>query len=516
MNNSIPKKHISIRLAVSFLSLFLILACAGPEERMEEDKSFQKWRDLAEESPGYSPSQESHMVDLEPSENQFTIAPEEEIEAERPLPTEKITLKMHDVELPVLLRALARAAGQNILINQTVDGRTSINIVAAPWDDVFMGLLHTHGLTYKWEGNIIRIVSLEDIQHNLALVEADKKAMTNQRERELVEPLVTRIIRINYPKTARLKETLTSFLTKNEGAESRGSIMVDEHTNSIIIQAIREDIDRISAIIQELDKPTPQVRIEAIIVETSQGTARELGVQWGGLSQGSNNGDNVWVTGGNNGAWNTLGNGQTDYTLSTFADPLAGWALSLPAASPQAFSIGLLYETIGKNILAFQLSALQDDGKLNILSSPSITTVDNEEALIESGQEVPYETVSADGTNVEFKDALLSLKVTPHVISSNILKLVVETQNNEVTDETSGNNYPLIRKRLAKTTVVLYDGETTVIGGLSRQLSSSSNSGIPGLKDAPVLGYLFGTKGDELAKEELLIFITPYILDTKR
>lgn len=516
MKDAMQKNQLSVRLTLSLISIFLILSCGGIEEKVKEDEAFQEWKDLAEKSQAHTPSRESHVVDVGPAQNQFTIGEEQEINVEKPLPTDKITLKMHDVELPVLLRALARAAGQNILINQNVTGLSSINIIAAPWNDVFIGLLHTHGLTYKWEGDIIRIVSIEDIRLNLDLAEADKKAMAHQREKELVEPLVTRIIRISYPKTERLKETLASFLTKNEEGKSRGSIMVDEHTNSIIIQAIREDIDRISTIVYELDKPTPQVHIEAIIVETSQGTARELGVQWGGLSRGSVNGKNVWVTGGNSGTWNNLGNGQTDYSLSTSADPLASWALSLPAASPNAFSIGLLYETIGKNILSFQLSALQEEGKLNILSSPSITTIDNEEAFIESGQEVPYETVSADGTNVEFKDALLSLKVVPHVISENLMKLVVETQNNEVTDETSGNNYPLIRKRFAKTTVVLYNGETTVIGGLSRQLTSKNNSGIPELKDIPVLGYLFGTKGDELAKEELLIFITPHILKTKR
>jgi type IV pilus assembly protein PilQ len=493
-----------------FFSLCLLWGCAQTQEK-KEDPFLDKWKEMAESSRGHSPSQEMQTMEVPEREKVISAEQLTEVVEERELPTETLTLRMYDVDLPVLLRALARAAGQNILINQNVKGKASINIVEAPWDQVFTGILHTHGLTYRWEGEILRIVSLKDIQLNLQLAEADQKAMAQSREMELVEPLVTRIVRINYPKLENIKETLEDFLKRDREKGHPGSITMDTHTNSLIVSATRDDMDRILAIIEQLDKPTPQILIEAVIVEATRRTARELGIQWGGLTRGIASGKNLYVSGAGNGVFN-------DFQFSDGAvDPTGSWALNLPAdilSGSNPFSMGLIYETVGENLLAMQLSALQDEGKINILSTPSITTINNEEASIESGREVPYETASSNGTNVQFKKALLSLKVIPTVINERTLRLDITTTNNEV--ETNAGTNPPITTREAKTVVFLYDGETTVIGGLSQQTTNKTNTGVPGLKDVPGLGYLFKTTGDSVEMEDLLIFITPHILKEKQ
>ena len=183
------------------------------------------------------------------------------------------------------------------------------------------------------------------------------------------------------------------------------------------------------------------------------------------------------------------------------------------AAAGGAGTLGVLFGKIGGSLLEVQLSALQSEGKLNILSSPSITTIDNKAAIIESGAEVPFQTVSSDGNiQIEWKKAVLKLEVTPHVIDGKILKMKIITNKDELdfTRTVSGN--PTIITKKAETNLILLDGQTTVIGGLSREKTSGSESGVPGLKDIPLLGYLFKGKSKSTEMEEVLIFITPHIL----
>ncbi|MEE8541143.1 MAG: type IV pilus secretin PilQ, partial [Desulfobacterales bacterium] len=269
---------------------------------------------------------------------------------------------------------------------------------------------------------------------------------------------------------------------------------------------IPADVEKMVALVHKLDKPTPQILIEAQIVEATSETARDLGVQWGGLIHNNN----VWVYPGANSSGvlgNSLSGGQID--------PTSGFASSFLAAVPggAAFTAGVAVENIGKNILTAQLSALQKDGKLNILSSPSITTIDNKMALIESGDEVPFQTVDAEGKlSIVYKKAVLRLEVTPHVIEGETLKLKIITSKDELdfSRQVAGN--PTIITKKAETNVILYDGQTTVIGGLNKETASDSESGIPGLKDIPLLGFLFKGDSESNKMEDILIFITPHIL----
>ncbi|MFC1488428.1 type IV pilus secretin PilQ [Thermodesulfobacteriota bacterium] len=488
---------------LSLLILILIPGCAG-KKRVEKDPSLNKWKVKAETSKGFSPSAKKRSADLTekkeapiPDQTEKTEPEIETAEPEKQLPTDKITMKMHDIDVVVLLRALARAANQNIMVNEKVKGKASINIKEAPWDHVFRGLLRTHGLTYAWEGDIIRILTAEDLEQDL-------KRESQKRGLQLAEPFLTRIIRINYGKADKLRENLETFLTANTDGKPLGSVMVDEHTNSLIIQAISGDIERMIPIIEELDRPTPQIRIEAHIVEATKSTARDLGIQWGGLYQTTNSdGVNQYITPG-------------AATATAGTVPNSGNIVNFPAAlvpGGAGLTLGYVLEEVGKNILTVQLSALQEEGKLNILSSPSITTLDNQKATIEAGKEVPYQTVEDGDVKIEFKDAVLLLEVTPHVIDGKTLTLKIYTKNDELDFTTPlASGQPTITTKKAETNVVLLDGQTTVIGGLSKEKVDDSESGVPWLKDIPILGYLFKGTSKKNTMDDLLIFITPHIL----
>jgi type IV pilus secretin PilQ/predicted competence protein len=498
------------------LTIFAASFFAGcaTEESQKQDLFFDKWRVRAETAQGNSPTARKRTVAIPKKISE--PARQSPSALDRPLPNRKTTLEMQNTDIAVLLRALARAVGQDIMINESVKGRISINVKEAPWDQVFKGILHTNGLSYGWQGDIIHIISMEDQDRNLRQLETEKEIISKRRELEMVEPLFTQIVRVDYADAAKLKENLEKFLSEKGEGEKIGSVMVDEHNNALIIQAIRSDILRMIPLIEDLDHPTPQILIEAHIVEAGSETARELGIQWGGLGfDGTHN----WITAGANSTGIT---GQT-FGSGTGIDPTAGQAANFPAPFSQGsvpnsaagLTIGYIYEKLGETLLSVQLSALQEDGMLNILSSPSITTVDNQKAIIEAGDEVPFQTVEDGEVKIEYKKAVLSLEVTPHVIDDNSLRLSIHTKKDELdfTRTVAGN--PTVITKNAQTNVILFDGQTTVIGGLNKETQSDGDRGIPFLKDIPLFGYLFKGESKRDSMEEVLIFITPHILDEK-
>ena len=492
---------------VGISCLFLMVAwmggCAQKKGLKDvQDPFYEQWRVKAEESKGTSPVKPPPK-----DEKPFEIASQEEEEeakpeVPKPLPTRKISLKMNDIDVAVLLRALARAADQNIILNQKVSGKVNINIHQAPWDQVFNGILRTHGLSYAWEGDIIRIMTAEDM-------DADLRTRTREQALRLTQTPLTRIVTVKFAAANKLKSNLEKFVTVDRGGKKTGSILVDEHTNSLIIQAIRSDMDRILAVIKKLDRPTPQVLIEAIIVEANKDVARELGIQWGGVYAGKSGSKNVIVTG-------QQGQVPPSFTeAGNNVDVTSGSVINLPAGNLGGFNpmtLGLIYTKVGEYLLSAQLSALQDQGKLHILSSPSITTLDNQSAFVESGADVPYQSVEDGEVKVEYKKAVLRLEVVPHVIDGDTLKLEVIVNKDEPDFSRTVGNNPTILTKKAETKVIQNDGQTIVIGGLSKESSSRSDTGTPFLEDIPGLGYLFKRKSSADQMEELIIFITPHIL----
>ena len=498
---NLSKKIVRPIIAVG-VSVLLAGGCAAPKKE-KQDPFFDKWKTKAETSRGISPAKPKPLSEerriIKPKAPPSTARIEEQ--KEKPLPTRTISLKMTNIEVSVVLRALARASDQNIIVSEQVSGKININITKAPWDQVFLGILRTQGLSYAWEGDIIRIMTADDMEEDL-------KRQARQRELKISEPPLTRIVPVKFSSADKLKQNLENFLTVDKDGKPIGSILVDEHTNSRIIQAIRTDMASIISVIEQLDQPTAQVLIEAYIVEANKDVARELGIQWGGVGRVKDNANIGFGTGRDSGA---LGG-----TVGTAVDPLSGTVVDLPARALsgfEPFTLGLVYQNIGDVLLSAQLSALQDKGKLNILSTPSITTLDNQTAYIESGQDIPFQTVEDGEVNVEYKKAVLSLRVTPHVIDDKTLKMYINVHKDEADFSQTVLGNPTIITKNAETNVIQLNGQTIVIGGLNKETNARADTGVPYLEDIPGLGYLFKRKSTQDQLEDLLIFITPHILE---
>jgi len=491
-----------------FFGTFIVAGCAG-ENMTKKDLFFEKWERTADISKGNTPAPRSRETVRE-----LVKMEQERLKAEkarlggRGLPDTPISLKIRQADVKVVLRSLARIVNQNVLIRDDIKGEVSIDFKNTPWDQAFTSILKNQGLAYEWEGNIIRVMTIAD-------KEQDLKRKTQEKDERLVEPLITVFIPIDYAGTKDLRENLNDLLTKDKDNKPRGSIRVDEHSHALIINAIRNDLEKMIPIIEQIDKPTHQILIKANIVETTKNTARNLGIQWGGWY----NSGNFYLTPG--GTVPTPG----QPPVPVFGAPgLSGYpfAVNFPAsgaamtAAGGAGSLGLMFGTIGGNILELQLNALQQDGKLNILSTPSITTMDNQMAYTENGERVPYVTQQISGgvvTNtVTFEDVVLRLEITPHVIDGENLKMKVVVKKNEIDTSLNVLGNPGILKKETSTNLIVKNGETIVISGLTKQTRQEGESGLPGLKDVTVLGWLFKSQSKSDVMEEVLIFITPTIL----
>jgi type IV pilus assembly protein PilQ len=501
----------------AFFGVMNLAGCAS-ESPLKKDPFFDKWQTMEQTSKGHSPVAQSRALDVQDIISKSGNARNEEkpVAAVRRLPTKEVSLKMRQADVKAVLRSLALASGLNILIKNEVKGDVSVDFKAVPWDQAFKSILRNQGLTYEWEGNIIRVMSMED-------QERDLKRRANEVSGRSMEQLMTIVVPIEYGKPKDISDNLKDFLTKDKDGKPIGSIKVDEHSNSLIISAIRQDLDQMMPIIEKIDKPIHQILIKANIVEATKDTARNLGIQWGGVYKGVLGNRNVYVTPGGTTA---AGTAPTDpiggtYTPTTGSPGLAGqgFGVNFPAAglaSTAPASLGLMFGTIGGNILELQLTALQQDNKINILSSPSITTLDNQMAYTENGERVPYVSTSSSTTgttqDVKFEDAVLRLEIKPHVIGEKNLKMEILVKKNEVDNTRNVLGNPYIIKKETKTTLIVEDGETIVISGLTKQQTSGTESGIPWLKNIPGLGWLFKSHGTGESMEEVLIFITPTIL----
>ena len=369
------------------------------------------------------------------------------------------------------------------------------------------------------------------MQKELSVRELHRKIAVLKHEEDLTSPLVLKTVKIKHLDINRLHATIDTILKNSAKATDkryRGSVVVDEDTNNIIVNAVPKDVNKIVDLITILDKPSRQIHIEAKIVVTTQRKARELGVQWGGLGAGGHGG---FLTAGAN------SQGILEGAVGTAINPTSGWMSNFPSSSlanlysgalgsggplpgqlvgNSGFTGGLAFQR-SDLILNMQLSALESSGQANILSTPSITTLDNHLAFIESGTEIPYQSTSDNnGIQIEFKKAVLRLEVTPHIIDGELIQLKVFATNDEP-DRTleSRNDEPAIFTRKASTTVMLLNGQTTVIAGLLKEFRSDTETGIPYLMDLPWIGGAFRSSGKDQELNDLLIFLTPYILEEK-
>jgi len=513
-DKSCGKRAIWITL-VFFLGV-LVTGCAG-DKSVKKDPFFEKWEAMAEKSTGHSPAPRSREDVRELVKKEAVrLKTERERVSGKTLPTVPISLKMRQADVKAVLRSLARIVNQNVLIKDDIKGEVSIDFKNTPWDQAFHSILKNQSLAYEWEGNILRVMTFAD-------KEQDLKRKTQEKDEKLVDPLITVFIPIDYADTKGLRENLQEFLTKDKDGKPRGSIRVDEHSNGLIIHAISDDLMRMIPIIEKIDKPTPQILIKANIVETSKDTARNHGIQWGGMYNPRVGNHDLWVTpGGTTAVGSPIVNPTSGGYTPAYGNPGLsgqGYGVNLPASMTSAASgtLGLMFGTLGGNILEMQLSALQTEGKLNILSSPSITTMDNQTAFTENGEKVPYVTEETGSTgaitrSVKFEDVVLRLKIKPHVIDRNNLRMEIEVKKDEVDSTRNVQGNPYIIKKTTSTILIVKDGETIVISGLTKHNIQASDSGIPGFKDIHGLGWLFKTENKSETMQEVLIFITPTIL----
>ena len=497
------------------LGVLVLGGCS--QKQQERDPFLEHWQEKATTSQGYSPS----VNDLRPDPRVVMQQSENSRKAERPLPTLPVTLKLHNVDVGVALRSLAAAAGVNVLLSPGVSGTVSLNVQKSPWRDVFQSILASNGLEYRWQGNILQVLTALEKRKEVDLQTLDNQLAQQSAMARQNAPLGVCVVTVRYADANALQQSLMKFLSQG-GAQGgpQPLIAVDEHSNALIVQASSEEQKRIIQLVESLDRPRPQVHLKAYIIEATKETARELGTQWGGVwrSGAFNNGNHAWA--GSGGATSTMGvDPVTGPLTSTTASGLGGVPLGLDyssVASNSYGSLGFMFGRIGGNLLEVQLNLMEKDGKISILSSPSITTLDNKMAYTENGEKVPYVSIGTQGDReVKFEDAVLRLEMTPNVIDGDNLKLKVMVKKDEVDTSRSVDGNPFIIKKQTETTLIMHNQETVVISGLTKEKGTNTNAGVPGLKNLPGGKYVFGHESSGNTMEEVLIFITPEILPTR-
>jgi type IV pilus assembly protein PilQ len=395
-----------------------------------------------------------------------------------------------------------------------VSGKVTLKLTEVPWDQALDLILKTNGLGYVLEDNVIRIAKLE----TLAQEEQGRRKLAE--EKALAGDLIDYTKRISYAKAP-----VISTVLKQAGALSaRGQMNVDERTNTLLIRDLPNYIDKAKALIGELDRATPQVEIEARIVVTSRNFTRDLGIQWGfnqenSVRYGNTTGlafPNAIVINGS-GVPNTSGisasqGGQANAAGIGAGVPNRGYAVNLPAAGFNS-GIGIsLGNILGSFNLDLALTALERQGRGRLLSTPKVTTQNNMEAEIKQGVQIPIQTVANNTVTVQFKDAVLTLKVTPQITDAGTVILNLNVENNSADFANLVNGIPPINTQSAKTIVLVKDGSTAVVGGIYQSNEQTSQSSTPFLGRLPILGYLFRNRFITNTNNELLLFITPRIV----
>lgn len=422
----------------------------------------------------------------------------------------RIDLDLKDADVHNVLRLLADVGQVNIVTADNVQGSVTIRMRNVPWDQALDIVLQSKSLGMVRQANMIRVAPLVDL-------EKEREMQIARRQQEVkLAPIETRLIPVSYAQAADLQERARPLLSE------RGSIAVDERTNVMIVRDIAGNLNQIEELTRSLDTQTPQVLVEARIVEATSRYIRDVGIQWGGDATFSGATGNptglafpnsVGVVGGaSDGNTPTAG-------LSPFANSVANpnFAVNLPAAvgTGSGGALGLTFGSIDNNInLAVRLSAAESSGMLRILSSPRILTLDNREARISQGTLIPFSQVSAQGVQTTFQEAKLQLLVRPHVTADGSVAMHVKINRDEPDfNQTSARGDPTILKREAETDLLVLDGHTAVIGGIFTRNTGRNLDQVPFFGDIPLIGLLFQRRRASDSRGELVIFLTPRIVN---
>ncbi|HUX73447.1 MAG TPA: type IV pilus secretin PilQ [Steroidobacteraceae bacterium] len=429
---------------------------------------------------------------------------------------ERLTLDFQNIDVRSVLQLLADTGGQNIVVMDSVTGNLTLRLQNVPWDQALDIVLRAKGLDKRREGNVIIVGPTAELAAH------EKTQLSARNQLQALEPLHTEYLQVNYAKASDLANLIkASGGAKNSMLSPRGSLSIDERTNTLLVQDTADRLASIRRLVQKLDVPVKQVLIEARIVVVTDTFERDLGARLG-LTTAQQNGSNglLAVTGNSVGASTMTNSATTNLNTTGSLFPVTApvltdrYQVNLPVANP-AGTIGLSL-LAGSNLVDLELSAAQNEGRGEVISSPRVITANQKEATIMQGVEIPYQQSASSGaTTTQFKNAVLSLKVTPLITPDNRVILDIDVSDDSVgslVQSATGGTVPSINTRRIVTQVLVNDGQTVVLGGILETTKTKSADKVPYLGDIPILGHLFKTTTHVNNKSELLIFITPKIL----
>ena len=423
---------------------------------------------------------------------------------------ERLSLNFQDIEVRAVLQLIADFTGLNMVTSDAVGGNVTLRLKNVPWDQALDIILKSRGLGKRVNGNVMMVAPQDE------LTARERVELEANQQIEELAPLRTEFIQVNYANASDLSSLIQSG--ENKLTSERGTVSIDQRTNTLIVQDVATSLKAIRELILKLDVPVRQVLIESRIVNADESFAKDIGVRFG-YSKASKQGtttrgdigaapEDPFVSIGGNKA------GTTDFgALTTFgADTTEGLIVSLPATPADAAALALAVGKVGSYLLQLELSALIAEGRGEDIASPRVITANQTEAIIESGVQIPFQEASSSGaTSVSFQDAVLSLRVTPQITPDD--RIIMDLQVNQ--DTVSGTTVlgvPAINTRSVTTQVLVNNGETVVLGGVYTSSDRKTVDRIPFFGDLPYVGFLFKRTDIDRKKDELLIFITPKIL----
>ncbi|MDO5639283.1 MAG: type IV pilus secretin PilQ [Neisseria sp.] len=446
--------------------------------------------------------------------------------ASRSFSGRRISLDFQDVEVRTILQILAKESGTNIVASDSVNGKMTLTLKDVPWDQALDLVMQARNLDMRRQGNIINVAPREE------LLAKDKATLQAQKEIEELGPLYSQTFQLKYKNVEEFRKILriddgsgsgsgSSGNNRNTLLSSRGSALIDPSTNTLIITDNHAVIQKFQKLIEELDVPARQVMVEARIVEASDTFSRDIGVKFGYQGVG---GRNSWGSDWSN-AVNNMGTAYNNNVA--LANAALSGSTTIPTASPFAMNPNInlpvssatssiaLVRAIGSGALGLELSAMQEQNKGKIISNPRVLTQDRKEAVIESGQEIPYEEATSSGaTSITFKKAVLGMTVTPNITPDGQIIMTVKINKDEPIDCTVNSlTTKCITTKSLQTQAMVEDGGTLIVGGIYQEQNSNVVNKVPLLGDIPIVGNLFKSRARYEDRRELLIFITPRIMD---
>jgi type IV pilus assembly protein PilQ len=428
----------------------------------------------------------------------------------------RVTFNFQDIPVRSVLQLIADVSNLNIVVADNVGGSLTLRLTNVPWDQALDIILDARNLDKRENGNVIWIAPAADIAAR------EQQLLKAVQDRKELEPLQTALIDVSYARAEDLRTLIETSSRGDMGEEGllseRGSVSIDARTNTLLVTDTADRIAEIQKLVTELDHPVRQVQIESRIVVASSDFSHELGVRFGvtTLHQGSNL---LAISGDGAGAdlLNPATNPRDDGLLDIPGIP-ERYNINLPSPSEDRATIGLSFLS-GDYLLDLELSALEAEGDGEVISTPRIVTANQAEAFIQQGVEIPYEQASSSGaTNVQFKEAVLELRATPLITPDNRIQLDLEVKQDtvgEIYQTGRGGSVPSIDTRELHTSVLINNGETVVLGGIFQDERSRSEDRVPYLSSIPGLGNLFKRRSNATKKRELLIFVTPSIVEER-